>query len=302
MSGNGWNEFVDVPNTPVQRKLANFSAVTSDYFRTLDIPLNTGRDFNDSDTPDSPPVAIVNEAFAKVVFGALNIVGRTFGVKQDAGKPDKIYEVIGVVGNTRYTDLREHYGPIAFIADSQDDAPDAYATVLIRSSQDFPPLTSALRTMAERSSADMVVYFSSLRQTIRNGLGRERLIAALSGFYGGLAVLLSMVGLYGVMSYTVVRRTFEIGVRVALGAGKIRVLAIIGGDVLLMTGAGVAFGLMLIVAVSAALKAMLYGVSPTDPQTLLCAIGGVTIVALLAGLAPARRAANIDPMRALRHD
>lgn len=302
LSGNRWNDLVDVPNTGIQRRVANFSAVTSDYFQTLCIPLRTGRDFNSGDTLDSGAVAIVNEVFAKSFFGGRGALGKTFGVVQDSGKPDKIYQVVGVVGNTKYVSLREEYSPIAFLAEMQDASPDPYSTIMIRSEGDLGLLMSALKSVAAQSSPDMMLHVSVLQTTIRDGLLRERLIARLSAFYGALAVLLSIVGLYGVMSHIVMNRRGEIGVRVALGASRVRTVQMILMDSLSMVGLGVVAGTALVIGLGRAVQSMLYGLTPHDPASLVIAIAGLVAVAALATLLPAQRAAEIDPMTVLRQE
>ncbi len=273
--GNSWNDFIDIPGTVIQRKLANFSEVSSDYFRTLGVPMLAGRDFDDSDTLNSPRVAIVNQAFAKAFLGSVNSMGSTFGVRQDGGKPDKMYRVIGLVGNTKYRDLREAYGPIAFVPESQDAAPDLDSTMLIRSNEELASLISSLKNTAARADPGIVLNFSVLRTSIREHLGRERLMAALAGLYGLLAAILSTVGLYGITSYTVARRTNEIGIRMALGATRGRILVMIVWEALTLLSLGLVLGTILVIAAGRSVQAMLFGLKPTDPLTLGFAMTGM---------------------------
>jgi ABC-type antimicrobial peptide transport system permease subunit len=262
----------------------------------------TGRDFNDSDTLSSPLVAIVNQAYVKTFMGNTNVVGETFGIRQPGGKPTKIYRIIGVVGNTKYRDIREDYGPLIFVAENQDAAPDVDSTILIRSSETLFSLIPSLKNAAANNSPEIVAGFSLLRASIREHLGRERLMAALSGFYGALAITLSAIGLYGVMSYSVARRTGEIGIRITVGASKGRILVMIVREAFILLGLGLAFGMVFVIVAGRSVQSFLFGMKPTDPVTVFSAIAGMTLVALGASFLPAHRAASVDPMQALRSE
>lgn len=302
LSGNGWNEFIDFPGTAVRRQLVYFSDVSSEYFRTLDVPLRLGRDFTDSDTAKSPPVAIVDQSFAKKYLGGTDCIGKIFGVRREAGKPEKIYRIIGLVGNTRYRNLKEPYVPIVFVAQNQNATPDLDFTVLIHSNEDIASLLSSLKSIAEKRNPDIVLNFSVLQKSIRDGLGRERLMAALSGFYGALASILSLIGLYGIMSYTTVRRMGEMGIRMALGASRGRILRMVVGDALRMLAIGIAIGIVLVAASGQSVQSMLFGLKPTDLPSIGVAVAAMTVIALAASALPARRAANLQPMQTLREE
>jgi predicted permease len=302
LSGNGWNDRIDIPGTAVQRKLAYFSEVSSDYFRTLAVPMLAGRDFNSADTPGGQPVAIVNEAFAKQFLGNGGAVGRYFGVRQDAGKPDKMYQIVGVAGNTKYMTLKEPYGPVAFLAGSQDAAPDSDFTMVIRSDEDLASLVASLKAVAVKNSPAITLNFSVLRNSIRAGLGRENLMATLSGFYGMLAAILAIIGIYGTMAYSVSRRTGEIGVRMALGATRGRILGMIVRDALTTLGIGLGIGTVLAMAAGRAVQTMLFGLKPDDPVSLGLALGGMAAAGLAASLIPAQRAAAVQPVETLREE
>jgi predicted permease len=302
LCGNGWNDFIDVPGTALQRTLVNFSEVSSDYFRTLDVPIVAGRDFNDSDAVNAPLVAIVNQAFAKRYLGDANPVGRVFGVRQDGGKADKVYRLVGLVGNTKYTDLREQDGPIAYLPQNQDPAPDPDATLLVQSNEEIASLISSLKNIAARINPGIVLNFSDLQTSIQDGLGRERLMATLSGFYGALAAILSIIGLYGTISYSVARRTSEIGIRMALGATRGKILVMIVRESLTLLAVGLAVGTILVIAAGRSVQTLLFAVRPTDLLTLGSALAGMTVVALVASLLPARRAAAVQPIQTLREE
>jgi predicted permease len=300
LSGNGWNDFIDIPGTFVQRTLVNFNEVSSDYFRTLGVSIFSGRDFDDSDTSTAPLVTIVNQAFAEKYFGGSNPVGREFGVRQDGGKPDKVYRIIGLVRDTKYRDLREEYGPIAFVPESQDPAPDADTTILIRSNEQVTSLISSLKNDVARSSPGIVLNFNLLRTSIRERLGREQLLAVLSGFYGVLATVLSVVGIYGIVSYTVAGRKTEIGIRMALGATRLNILVMIARQAVTLVSIGLGLGTVLVIVASHSARALLFGVTPTDPVTLALAMVSMTVAGLTAGLLPAQRAAAVQPSQTLR--
>lgn len=302
LSGDGWNEFIDIPESKTERALVNFNEASSDYFRTLGVPILAGRDFNDSDTPKSPLVAIVNQSFSKRYLGVGNPIGSVFGIRQDGGKPEKMYRVVGLVGDTKYRDLREEYAPMAFVAENQDPAPDLDATLLIRSTDDTASLISSLKHTAAENSPSIVLNFSVLRTSILESLGRERLMAELSGFYGGLAVLLSIVGLYGVMSYTVARRKKEVGIRMAVGATRSRILLMVVREAMILLGVGLACGMILLTVTGHSVQSFLYGLRPTDPLTLGAAVAGMVFVAGVASLVPAQRAATVQPIETLRED
>jgi putative ABC transport system permease protein len=302
LSGSGWDELLDFPGTSKQRVTSMFDRVSEDYFRTLRTPMIAGRDFDANDTVDAPLVAIVNRKFAQEFLAGANPLGATFGVRQDAGKPDKLYRIVGLVEDTKYATLREDDRPIAYLAVSQDPAPDLDLTMVVRSSRNLGSLVAALKNVAARNSREIVLNFSVLRTTIREGLGRERLMAALSSFYGALAALLAMVGLYGIMTYSVARRKAEIGIRMALGATRRRILAMILREAFALLGVGLAAGAVLVIACGRAVQSILFGLQPSDPLTLAMAMAAMAIVALMASLIPARRAAALDPMQTLREE
>jgi predicted permease len=303
ISGNGWNEDVHFDNRGSDvHEIVNFSRVSPGYFRTLDIPLIEGRDFGQQDTLNAPAVAVVNQLFVHKVLQDKPPLGRVFNVDEGAGRPPSPYQIVGVVKNTKYFDLREDLFPIAYLARSQDKKPDTDASILIRSS--LPP--AALSNEVERATAQMspsiLIQFSVFKTQIRDSLQRERLMASLSGFFGLLAGLLATIGLYGVISYMVVRRRSEIGIRMALGADRARVLALVMREAAILLGIGVAIGAALSLLSARTASALLYGLKPYDPPTLVLAGLALTIVAAGASYLPAFRAARIQPTEALREE
>jgi predicted permease len=299
MRGDGWEGFINIPEAGIHRKLVNFSRVSSGYFKTLETPLLVGRDFTENDTLTSPPVAIVNEKFARAFFGNDNPIGRSFRISQ---MPDKIYQIVGLVADTKYRDLREDFNAIVFLAATQDQSPDPDSTILVRSNEPVSRLISALKDTSSRISPGIVLNFTMLRTSVLNGLVRERLMATLSGFYGALAAMLAMVGLYGIISYVVVRRRNEIGIRMAMGASGSNILKMILREGLGLVAIGLVIGTVLAVIGGRATRAMLFGVDPADPTTLALAIVGITLVAVFASFLPAMRATGIQPTQVLREE
>jgi putative ABC transport system permease protein len=302
LSGDGWNEFIDIPGTAISRKLVYFNAASTGYFETLRTPLVAGRDFSESDTPGSPLVAIVNDRFARTFFPGSNAIGRTFGKRESGGKPDQMYRIIGVVGDTKYQDLRQDFVPIIYVAYYQMTDPGTDSTFLVQSSEAPASLIASLKRTAAETSPGIVLNFSVFRTSVLEGLMRERLMATLSGFYGALAAILAMVGIYGIISYMVVRRRNEIGVRIALGAGKTNILGMVLRETLTLLTIGVVAGAVLAVAAGSVARAMLFGLKPADPLVLVLAVGSLTLIALAASVLPAARATAVDPMQVLREE
>ncbi len=302
MSGNGWNEFINIPATGVQRAVVWFNAAAPGFFHTLHIPIRAGRDFNDSDTAGSQHVAVVNEAFAAKYFPGKSVLDQTIGVRQDGGKPDKPFTVVGVVANTKYRELKEQYLPTVFIPRNQGTLADTDATFVIRSNLDVAALKQALDGAAAKFSPQIVLRYNAMRDSIADALARERLLAVLSGFYAGLAALLAIVGIYGVVSYIVVQRTRELGIRLALGAAGSHISRMILSDALRLLAAGMAAGLVMVFATGRVLEQLLFGLKPADPSTIALSIAALCTFALSAALIPARRAARLNPIETLRQE
>jgi ABC-type antimicrobial peptide transport system permease subunit len=199
-------------------------------------------------------------------------------------------------------DLREDYAPLVYVADAQDRDPDAEWAVVVRSNQPLDQLVGEIKRAVAESDPALVLNFQVFRTMVKDGLLRERLMATLSGFFGALAALLAMVGLYGVISYMVVRRRNEIGIRMALGADRGSILAMVLREAAVLLGTGIAIGAALAVAGGSTVRALLYGLTPSDPSTLVFAALGLSAVAALASLLPAQRASRLDPMVALRDE
>jgi putative ABC transport system permease protein len=305
ISGSRWNEAVWMDGTKQDlqnRKISDFNAVSPGFFQTMGTPLLQGRDFDDRDSLNAPMVAIVNESFARKFVQSANPLGQRFRVEDDPGKPDLVYEIVGVVKNTKYAYMRDEFGPIAFLPTGQDRKPDLYTEIIIRSSLPLSTLLSAIKHTVAEVNPNIDLDFHVFKTQIQESLLRERLMATLSGFFGFLAGLLATIGLYGVISYTVARRTNEIGIRMALGAGRGAVLIMIMREAATLLGIGVVAGTILALLAARTARALLFGLHPNDPLTIAVAIAALGAVALAASFLPAQRAARVQPMEALRYE
>lgn len=243
--------------------------------------------------------ALVNQTFGRRFFRGENPLGKVF---YDSGEPNKPYQVIGVVSDTKYYSLREDPTPIVFVSFTQANGPQEQSTLMIRSSEAAPALMSSIKSAAGQINPAMVLDFRFLKTQIREGLLRERLLATLSVFFGALATVLAMVGLYGVISYLVVKRRNEIGLRMALGANRGDIFAMILGEAATLLGTGLAVGVALAFGAGNIASSMLFGLKPRDPIILATAVTAMAVIALISSLAPAQRAASLDPMTALREE
>ena len=176
LSGDGWNEFIDIPSASISRKLVYFSAASTKYFQTLQIPMIAGRDFSENDTPVSPLVAIVNEQFARSLSPGADPIGKTFERRRSGGKPNLVYRIVGLVGNTQYRDLHEDSVPIIFVAESQLQDPATDSTILVRSNEVPSAMVASLNDTAAKTSPEIVLNFSVLRTSVLEKLTRERLM------------------------------------------------------------------------------------------------------------------------------
>jgi putative ABC transport system permease protein len=296
--GNVWMDGAD----PQQGTRVRHSRVGPDYFNTLQIPLLAGRDFTARDRAGAPNVAIVNEAFARRFLNGANPVGQRFWRGAMVGDPEMSYEIVGLVRNTKYEDLREDFAPIVYTPPAQDLNAGPGGPILIRSRLPHTETVAAVKRILNEINPAITVSFQGLNPIIEATILRERLMATLSGYFGSLSLLLAGIGLYGLLAYSVASRTNEIGIRMALGAQARNVRWLILREGLLLLLAGLAVGLPLIGVLTRLAETMLYGLTPTDPISLGLASLSLFAVGLLASYAPARRATKVDPLVALRHE
>jgi putative ABC transport system permease protein len=301
LSGDGWGNTVWIDGG-TQRQNSNFSSVSPQYFKTLSIPMLAGRDFNDSETAQSPRAAIVNEAFARRLGLGENPIGMRFRREATPTSPEEVNEIVGLVQDTKYRSIRRPAAAIAFLDMAQDKDEENSMRVLVHSKLPMETVKAAIRRAVQEVSSGISFDFAGLQDQIRQSLQAERLLATLSGFFGALAVLLAMIGLYGVMSYTVAERTSEIGIRMALGAQRTDVTAMILRKAATLLVAGLGLGAGLSLAAASAASALLFGLKPRDPVTLGVAAVVLATVALGASYLPARRAAALDPIASLKEE
>jgi putative ABC transport system permease protein len=299
--GSSWNGTVHAQGAKqADGKESWFNAVGPGYFKTMKTPLVAGREFTSQDTANSPRIAIVNEQFAKVVFGGDNPIGRVFRNQAPAGEPEPEYRIVGMVRNTKYRGLREEFLPIAFVPVAQDENFSDSMTFMVRSQVPLGTTMAGIRTMMTQMQQGLLIEFRILDDQVARSVLRERLMATVSGAFGVLAIVLSAVGLYGVMAYMVARRRNEFGVRLALGAHSNHVLGLVFSEAGRLVAMGLAVGAVGAYFAARYAESLLYGLKFNDMRTL--AIGCVLLAATgaVAALVPALRALRFDPAVVLR--
>ena len=274
--------------------------VGPDYFRTMETPLLAGREFAAADRAGSPRVVIVNESMARHFFGNTNPIGRRVSIP--AYRADTSWlEIVGEVRDIKVHDLRESSTLMLYVPMFQ--APEGGAAFEVRTAIDPASVQTAILAAAKAIDSRLPIYsVKSLSDQFDDSLVEERLVASLSGLFGLLALLLTCVGLYGLMAYTVNRRTGEIGIRMALGAERGRIARMVLRETLLLVACGLAIGVPAAALVSRWIGSQLFGLHPGDPTTFVAACAAMTTVTMMASYLPARRAASVDPMRALRSE
>jgi predicted permease len=276
-----------------------FDTVSHGYFATMGIPLELGREFTPRDRMGTQRVAIVNDQFVQYYFKGENPIGRRFGLR--SGKATDI-EIVGVVKGSKYSKVDEKTPRVAYLCYAQDENP-ANLVMYVRAARDPKSLFPTLRREVASLDATMpVTTMRTMEDQIDSSLSAKRIMSYLSAFFALLATVLAAIGLYGVMAYTVARRTREIGIRVALGAGKRSLLGLVMREVAILTGIGVAIAIPVALALSSLVRSQLYGIVPTDPLSIALASLVLIAVAMLAGYVPAERASRVDPIRALRYE
>ena len=302
VSGSGWDQLSWADGSAGPRVDTMYNRAGPGYFQTMGTSFAAGHDFNEHDDLSSPKVAIVNEEFAKKVFQGRNPVGLSFHREEFADKPDSLFLVVGLVRNTKYYELREDFRPIAFVPEAQDDDPGPGATFVLRTNAPLGEFYHNAEQAVAEIHPGLGMDFSVLTKQIQESLMRDRLMAALAGAFGFLAGSLAVLGLYGVIAYMVARRRNEIGVRIALGASRGRVIGLVLREAILLLAIGLVVGTALALWAGQAAASLVYGMTPRDPATLGGAAALLAIVALLASYGPAWKASRLEPMEALRDE
>ena len=299
-----WNTEIesDIPHPVVgDDDLVYFNFVDPDYFATLRTPLLAGRNFSQADTGSSTPVAVINQTLARKFFPGVNPVGHTFRPLGSGRKPDPPVEVIGIVKDAKYESVREETFPTVFrpVTQVPEDQADSFE---LRTALPPSVMTKAIQAAVAGVNADIPVEVHTLADQVDESLTRERVLAALSAFFGALAIILAMIGLYGTLSYLVAQRRVEFGIRIALGATSRSILRLVVRDVVILLAGGIAAGILVSLATTRLLASLLFGVQPRDPATMAAGGALMAAISLAAGLLAARRAIKVDPMVALRQD
>jgi predicted permease len=299
LDDGGENNVLVIDGVP-RKPFPNINHVGREFFSLMQIPLVAGRLFSDRDTRTAPLVAMVNRAFGQAFFGGGNVLGRTFEFEHAPNEPHPAYTIVGVVADTKYSNLRQPLGPIIYFPAEQDTDPGTDVSIAIRADRSGPEMTSAIVTAMREISPVARVNIRMLDAIARGSIAREQLMATLSGFFAALAGLLAAVGLYGVLSYGVSRRQSEIGIRMALGASPSNVLRLILGEAAVLVAIGLAVGLALAVATGRYAASLLFDLKPHDPPTMALATAALIVVAAIASAIPAARAARMAPTAALK--
>jgi predicted permease len=314
LEDNEWDSSVTVEGYSAKNGeniAAYMNSIGPAYFQTLGVPILAGRDFTVKDTeeikhgPDaddwSPTKVIINEKFARKYFGTTNAIGRHVGFGSDPGTKTDM-EVIGVIKNIKYTNLRDEI-PIQMFIPYLASRYVSGMTVYLKSTVDPNQVASAVRAQTRQIDPNVPIYaMRTIEQQISNSLLIERLIASLSSVFGVIATLLATIGLYGVMAYTVARRTREIGIRMALGAFRRNVIWMVMREVIVLVTIGIVVGFGAAMGLTRYVKSQLFGLTTMDPITLVAATLGLGVVACLAGFIPADRASRVDAIQALRYE
>lgn len=315
-SNSGWNEGMYSDDGGARVGTVWLNRIGPGYLETMKTPLLAGRDFEDYDGPATPKVAIVNEKFAQEVFGGSDPVGRTFRYEANAGEADPIFQIVGLIQNTKYNGLREEARPIAFLPVAQDEGSSELSFV-IRARGSFGGIMKDVQQQMAQLDPGLLVDFRALDSNIEQSVLRDRLMANLSGGFGLLAALLSTLGLYGVMSYMVARRRNEIGVRLALGAGAGDILGLILREAWLLVVIGLALGLAgffgltryveslpfgLTISDATNAESLLFGLKANDTMSLILSSVLLAVTGLAAALLPAQRASRLHPADVLQDE
>jgi predicted permease len=282
--------------------LTTLTAVTGDYFKATQIPLVSGRTIEEQDAAETPKVVAINETLARHFFPDGNAIGKTVTFGDDAAKGE--WRVVGIVKDAKYSEPRETPQRMIYLPVLQLSGPNRFTSWMeVRVEGDPALVASGVRAaLAEIDPSLPVIAVRTIHDHLNIFTSEESVVSELSIFFALLALLLVCIGLYGVMTYSVVRRTNEIGIRMALGAQADGVLWMVLRDSVMVLAIGVAVGVPVTLAASRLVQSRLFGLSANDPLTLIAAVAGVSAVTLVCAYLPARRATKVDPMVALRYE
>jgi putative ABC transport system permease protein len=298
MSGSCFSPADKPAPSPAESPNAQFLIVSSGYFQTVGTPILNGREFEQRDRFDGPPVAIVNHAFVQKVSPNQNILGKQFRVCWTLQKP---VEVVGVVADARQAELQQAPEPTIFLCNAQ--APMYFASLVVRAQGDPRQIMRASELAVHRADPDQAVSdVQTMESVFSDSVSHPRFQVVLLLVFAGIAMALAMIGVYGVVSYSVSQRTQEIGIRVALGAHAADVARTVLQEAALLSGVAITLGLAGALVLTRLLQSLLFEVTPTDPVTLMAVSSAVLIVAMLAAFVPARQAMRVDPIVALRYE
>jgi predicted permease len=303
-----WNEYTYPEGyTPKSEddSLVYFNRISPGYFPTMQTPLLIGRDFSERDNLAAPKVMIISESTARAFFGSGNPIGKTINIDkphlQHGNKLDR-YVVIGIVKDIKYANIDEAPHKTGYVPLAQDAEPEPEIQFEIRSEFPLGALTPAVQAAIAKVSPQISLAFRSFDTQVSESLLQQRLVALLSSFFGLLALLLAMVGLYGLTAYRVARRRGEIGIRIALGAQRGSVVWLVLREVVFTLALGTAIGVVISLFAGRLVTKLLYGLEPGNPMTLVLSAVVLAFAAATAGYLPARRASRLDPMAALREE
>ncbi|HET7452451.1 MAG TPA: ADOP family duplicated permease, partial [Thermoanaerobaculia bacterium] len=298
-AGTDWYPGDGPPPKPEDALVADIRVVTPGFFRATEVPLLRGRLFGTEDSAAAPLRAVVSRALAAKSFGGRDPLGRRVWVDWGEGRSGETVEIVGVVGDSRFTALDDSVSPTIFLPEEQQSNP--FMTVLVRGAGTAASLAPAIRQIVHGLDPELpVAELRPMDEVLADSLKRPRFFSTLLGLFSALALVLAAIGVYGLLHYTISRRTREIGIRIALGGRPLDVFRLVMARGMAPVAAGALFGVAGAVAAGRVLKSLLFGVAAADPWSLGGALGLLAGAALLACALPARRAARIDPAVALR--
>jgi predicted permease len=298
LSGSVWSEPAVPAGQPIpERDTAYFVGAGPRFFETMQIRLVAGREFTDRDAADTPGVAVVNERYAQRFFGGQNPLGRRLAAKVRGQSRD--LEIVGLAKNTSAAGLRRLPPATVYVAYAQLTG-DFPTTIEVRARGSLGAVATAVRDAVQSRLPAAPIEVRPLSAQVAATMMQERMMAALAAAFGLLALVLACIGLYGLLAYTVARRTKEIGIRMALGATRASVIRLVLARVSILVGTGMVVGLAIGAWASRFLGTLLYGLEPGDPGTLVASAATLALIGAVAGWLPANRASRLDPTGVLR--